>query len=538
MAGKIPQQPSTILKNLPWLPVMFAKQDISPRYSKRTFLIGLFLGIIFISALAYIQFSTPNLVGNDGYYHIKFAQLMRFDGLKPEFTWLPLTILNQREFSDHHFLYHVLLIPFTYSDLLVGAKWASVIFASLAFLSVWWLLYNQKVPYAALWTLGLLAVSGAFLYRMNIGRALSLSLAVLVLGLHWMLTGKYLRLIPLAFLYVWLYDGFPFLLILAFVYLVGSWLAERRFEWRPLVYVGVGIALGLIFNPYFPHRIIFVVRHIFPKLSDTTSVRVGSEWYPYRTSQLLENSTLAMVAFISGALALGLSGRRMRARTAVSFLAAVVFGVMLFQSRRFVEYFPAFALIFAAFAWSPIMLVSVRDQQSNETKLQAASSKLSIGSWVSSFKNWLPALVLVLVLLPGLWAALNDARSSVMDSSSYERYAGASAWLESNTPEGTHVFQTDWDDFTRLFFYNTHNTYLVGLDPTYLQLYDPKLYDLWVDITEGDVEQPSDYIYSSFASEYVLTDLNHKDFIRRAESDPGLAEVYRDQDAIIYRVLP
>jgi len=48
--------------------------------------------------------------------------------------------------------------------------------------------------------------------------------------------------------------------------------------------------------------------------------------------------------------ALGLRGERWNVRTALSFLLMALFGLMLFQSRRFIEYFPAFVLIFAAFA--------------------------------------------------------------------------------------------------------------------------------------------------------------------------------------------
>jgi hypothetical protein len=113
-------------------------------------------------------------------------------------------------------------------------------------------------------------------------------------------------------------------------------------------------------------------------------------------------------------------------------------------------------------------------------------------------------------------------------------FAGASAWLKGNTPAGSRVFQTDWDDFPRLFFYNTHNTYLIGLDPTYMQLYNAKLYDLWVDITQGDIQRPSEVIYSRFGARYVVSDLNHKDFIHQAENDSSLIEVYRDDEAVIF----
>ena len=237
---------------------------------------GFFLLVFIIAILSLIQFSTPNLVGNDGYYHIKMADLMRTEGLKPDFPWLPLTILNPGEYADHHFLFHVVMIPFTLGDLVLGAKWASVIFASFAFISIWWLLRGQQIPYAGLWTLGLLAVSEAFLYRMSMPRTQSLSLAILVLGLHFLLLKRYWYLIPLSFIYVWLYDAFPLMIVLAALYVLSVWLIERQLNFRPLVYVLVGVTFGLLINPYFPDNIIFGARHLVPKLLGEAEIRVGN----------------------------------------------------------------------------------------------------------------------------------------------------------------------------------------------------------------------------------------------------------------------
>lgn len=95
----------------------------------------------------------------------------------------------------------------------------------------------------------------------------------------------------------------------------------------------------------------------------------------------------------------------------------------------------------------------------------------------------------------------------------------------------------DWLPLTRLFFYNTHNTYTLGLDPTYMQLRDPKLYDLWVDIGKGRVERPAATVSQAFGAGYVLTDLNHKKFLREAGDDPSLVEVYHDDYATIFQVV-
>ena len=84
--------------------------------------------------------------------------------------------------------------------------------------------------------------------------------------------------------------------------------------------------------------------------------------------------------------------------------------------------------------------------------------------------------------------------------------------------------------------YNTHNTYTLGLDPTYMQLDDPALYDLWVNITRGKVDNPAQTISQTFGSEYIITDLKHTAFLDVAEADPHIEELYRDEYAVILRV--
>lgn len=492
--------------------------------------IGLALLALFVAFMVSVQFSTPNLAGNDGYYHIKIASLMRTEGLRLEFQWLPLTILNVQDFVDHHFLYHFLLIPFTLGDLVVGAKWASVLFASLAFLCVWWLLHRQKVRGAPLWALGMLIVSEAFIFRMNMPRVQSLSLAFLVLALHWTLIGKHRLLLPLAFLYVWLYDAFPLILLVTAAFAVAHWLLEGRLELRPLVYASVGIVLGLLFHPYFPENLNFLARHILPKLMDPTSVSVGSEWFPYKTTQLVENSGLALAAFMGGTMALGLHARRMNVPTATALILSIAFGFMLFQSRRFIEYFPAFVLIFAALAWSPIVRRWIDRKDDPETNRQQAPE----GS--RPWKGRVLAGLIGAIVLSGLYLNLEASRESMEGSKPYQLYGEASAWLRENTSAGALVFQTDWDDFPRLFFFNSHNTYTIGLDPTYMQLHDPDLYELWVDLTQGRTDDLSDGIQRVFGAQYVITDLKHSGFLEAAEQDTEMKDVYRDEFAAIFEI--
>jgi hypothetical protein len=473
--------------------------------------------ILFVALFAMVQFATPSLADNDGFYHMRMAWLMRQEGLKPDFVWLPLTILSPDAYYNHHFLHQVYLSLFAWGDtpesLILGAKLASTLMPALASLAVWWLLRNQNVRWATLWTVGLWAISEAFLYRMSMPRAQSASLLVLALGLHWLLQRCYWALIPLGFAYVWFYNAFPLLLLVAAVSVGSTWLTERRLEWKALLYPALGLGLGLLVNPYFPQNLTFIAQHILPKIGpEATAISVGNEWYPYSTWTLVEKSGGALAIFVLSAIGLGWRGQRMDRATLTALLLSVAFGFMLFKSRRFIEYFPAFTLMFAALSFAPLL-----------EHIQPKRRGLLLAGLVS------------LLVLP-LSATLTQAREAMQASPPATRYAAAAQWLQAHSTPGSLVFQTDWDDFPRLFFYNQSNLYTLGLDPTYMQLYDSTLYDEWVAITRGEVRQPSTAIAERFGAEFVFSDLKHGAFEKRAAADAGLKEVYRDDEAVIYTV--
>lgn len=499
----------------------------------RTLLLGAALFGLFAAMLAYVQFGTPALADNDGYYHMKMGWLMRQHGLAPEFIWLPLSILSPERFYNHHMLYQAYLGLFAGDGspqaLIIGAKLASVAMPAMAFTAIWWLLRGQQVPWAALWALGLCAISEAFLYRMSQPRAQSAALLVLALALHAMLQRRYWRLAPLGFLFVWLYNAFPLLLTMAAIYAISAWLTERELAWRPVAYAGLGVALGLLVNPYFPQNIAFILSHIGPKLSDPTATAVGNEWYPYRTLTLLENSGGALLAWVAGVFAIGWQGRRLSRAQLTAFALSLLFGYMLLQSRRFIEYFPPFALIFAALAAGPL-LRGWLERERPATPYGRSALRLF------NRPSALAMLSVAVCLLPLTLQTLPAARDLMAGSRPAETYAGASAWLRANTAPGSMVFQTDWDDFPRLFFYNSDNIYTAGLDPTYLQLYDPDLYTLWVDLTRGEVAAPGAIISERFGAQFAITDLRHTAFLREADADPSMREVYRDEYAVIYTI--
>jgi hypothetical protein len=68
------------------------------------------------------------MIDPDGFYHAEISALMsRGQLIFAEFPWMQFSTL-QTNFTDHHFLYHALLIPFVLIfPPLIGAKIATVI---------------------------------------------------------------------------------------------------------------------------------------------------------------------------------------------------------------------------------------------------------------------------------------------------------------------------------------------------------------------------------------------------------------------------
>jgi len=82
---------------------------------------------LILAVMGWIEFGGPAILDNDGYYHIRWAAMLRENWPHlPAFKALPLTTLNEQSYVDHHYLFHVLLIPFTMGDLRIGAKLAAV----------------------------------------------------------------------------------------------------------------------------------------------------------------------------------------------------------------------------------------------------------------------------------------------------------------------------------------------------------------------------------------------------------------------------
>jgi hypothetical protein len=488
----------------------------------RTLLIVGLVGAFLISAalLAYIQFAGPDLVDPDGYYHLKMAKLIRTEGIPTPFPYLPFTILDEKSYSDHHLLLHIIQIPFTFGDLRIGAKLSAVFCTALAFAVFFWLLRKYDVPYPWFWLMMLFASSHAFLYRMSMPRAPSLSLALQFIASYLILKRKFYSLALLCTIFVWTYNAFPTVAALAVIGTVVFAFTERRFEYKIILASGIGIIAGLVINPYFPRDVLFLWNHIVPKIFATKyQTSVGSEWYPYNTWILLKVAPVAIAAYVAALFVTNREEWKSDPAKLFWFLTATMYLFLTLKSRRFVEYFPPSAIVFLALA-SKNFLTDAMFEKTVKTLI----GKVGL-------------IVATIVLSLALATSVIRVREDVRESPDYKRFKSSSEWIRNNVPANAIVFNTDWDDFPMLFHFNSNNRYIVGLDADFMRLKNEKLYREYEKVTRGKIKNPADEIVNDFKSNFVVTDNDHEDFIDQADKDKRFVKRFSDEYATVYEIV-
>ena len=513
------------------------------------FLVGaIAVGIIFWK----LQFSTSAICCGDfdGYYHIKWTRELweatKSGRFPPVFPWLPLTTLNPKDYVDHHLLFHIFQIPFAaFSDARLGAKIGSALFGSVAVLSCYWLLLRYRVRYALIWLIALLACSAPFLFRMNMAKAPPFAIIYLVVAVHLFFKRKYWPLLPLALIFSWTYDLFVLLIMATVFWVITIAVTEKRFEWRPLLYVLVGCAAGMVINPYFPHNLQLLFEHIRIKLTASDfDTKVGSEWYPYDSWEFLGNSAVACIAMLAGYIAFEPSERR-RGHFPIFFLLfSTALMIMTARWKRIAEYWPPFAVLFAGFSLQPWLqgyrpyLTRLPPDVQEELKpfLDREGERVAVSN---SENNWrevlqtIGAATTALVLSIFLFFNLRSTVKEIGQSESHDYYRSGAEWMRTHILPGQIVFNTDWDDFPRLFYYDSSHYYVSGLDPSYLLDKNPDLSRLYDRITLGNEEDPGPLIRDRFGARYVFSDNAHHDFFEHARLSGWFDIVYEDTECTI-----
>ncbi len=522
------------------------------------------LGYLTVFVMAFLFFAyfqyVPVFADPDSFYHAKIAVLFRDGTFLREFTALPYTTLAQ-SFADHHFLYHLLLIPFvSVTDPLIGLKLATILFGSLLALTFYWFIRRWQVPWAFVATVILLLVS-TFTFRMNLAKASSLSVTLLLLGLATAFSYKPKLLGILAFAYVWFYGGFLLLAVCVLTFAAVSALHRRfvrredgnqllqrirallgrafrrqvkqRMNLRLAVAVLIGISLGVVINPFFPGNMKFYLDQVvrIGAVNYQKAIGVGGEWYPYGFVELVANTVLVSIPLVVAIVLFVLFFRRQSARSITLFCLWLFFLFLTLKSRRYIEYYVPFALLFAVF--------SLHDTLKNIR--WRAILKSAQQTFLQKTLGWLGAIALVTyiaILLPTV--VIRDLVTEKKDLASgfpIGVFSEESEWIRTNGQPGAVVFHSDWDEFPVLFYYNSASRYIAGLDPTFLYLADQDRYWKWANVTlgqeKGDVWS---IVRGTFDADFVFVERGHTPMKRLIDADSRFSLAYEGPDAFVYTV--
>lgn len=480
--------------------------------------------IIFFASVALFAWleSSYTFIDPDSFYHARFSQLMSKQGIITNFSWQQATVLKNY-FTDHHLLYHLLLVPLNYFfNPAIAIKIGSVLLNSFFIVLFAWYLQKKKIKYYGIYV-ALLMTAVPFLIRLSAPKASPLALILLLLGIYCSEQKKYLFLILISFLYVWSHGGFILLLIIGII-----------FSWKSLWPIIAGFAAGLIINPYFPKNILFYWQQVVQIgiVNYQGDFEVGAEWYHYSLPNLMGNThlvwiplVLALVVFIAYFKQQSRNNRQWSAIFILFFLATL-------RSRRFVEYFVPATII-----WSALVM---------NWYVQSVHFKKMYHSFLLSWQKrkfwWSLLIIYMLIVIPfgairGLWLVKQEQEHGIAISS----FQSASEYLSAHSAPHSIVFNGQWDEWPILFYHNINNDYLVGLDPTFMYKYDTRLFNLWQEIRSGKINSNiAQVINDNFHCRYIFinnenegTKLFHAYMMR----DTNIKQIYSDKGASIYEII-
>lgn len=509
----------------------------------------------------------PTFADPDSFYHAKIAGLMLAGGPVRYFPWLPFSSLATA-FADHHFLYHAALAPFVaVFGGLPGTKIAAVVFAALAITAFYAALRAYAVRLPAVFALAA-ATCGVFMFRITLAKAAAPALIIVFLTLIAWRRSRPVWLFILSWLFVWTHGAWPITVVIAAAFLATRLFVRHKTEdlrpkpsspvsrlWSPVsrlwssvpelrcaFAVLAGLAAGLIINPFFPYNLYFYWQQIFQiaVVNYYGQVNIGTEWYPYTLAELFRN---AAAVFLVLAVEVGLMcavmfwGRtgtvrreelRPRPEERAGFAAiavlAVFFLAMALRQRRHAEYFVPFAFFAEALLltglWPFLTELFRRARNSGDRWLH-----LGVGLFFAYLIMFFPLL------------AARDAWHIQMINNvgrPWTKLERAADWLRANLPEGETVFISDWSDFPPLFYRDDTHRYVIGLDPTFLYLYDQEKYRRYDDIVTGRLGAPGALISRTFGARAAVVERENEALVNGLLSDHRARAVYEDDEVIVF----
>lgn len=526
--------------------------------------------LFFVSLFSAIYFSVPKIISlDDPLFYIKYSQMIRDNGFSVinNFHWIYFA--DNTRFGMLYSLFNFILIPFTYFPVLwLGIKFFAVIAGSLVMFLIYWWLKKLKIIYPFFILLFLWAIApDSFVFRILYTRPFVIMMMIVLLEIYCLWKKKYLLILLLAFLHIFDHGNTFYLpIFFALTFLVFEYLHTRKFDYKLLIASVFGTLFGMMILPNFPQnffimfKVVFNIYEAVLKKSEVF-IGVGAENYGINILDFIYKNYIfigVLIAILLLRIIYYIYQIKLKSteNERLNFFNLDKNLLILNDVLFFINLISFLGFIFTRRVsdfWLPLLFIYIV----LNFKILYPLFKVNIDEKYKLIIAKASKIILIILIFYLTVARAMNFNFIIAKASSPEILKDSAEWLNSNTKEGEIIFLDNWSYFPNLFYYNTKNYYIMGMEPRFLYDYDEELYLYWYNIVfkgfpcnQVDCKIWSDRIENKdpeeaikildkdialiirdkFKSNYILTSGTGGNFYVILKKSEYFSEVYRDPE--------
>lgn len=408
----------------------------------------------------FLHFGSNKISDPDIFYHFAHADIYKNSGiLRSDFPWLPYSAIGKYS-ADIWYGFHLTLLPFAFLQNHVWGMRLAGIFITFIFLILFYFACSiLKITPRFFWPFFAIFSSPFFLYHIAMARPHVLSLGLNILLFAFLalenIWGVFFAVFASTFLHLSLFW--------ASFFIFGVWalikiLNERKIPAKEGLVLIAGILAGWVLrpNPWGAAKLAYIqtVGLAIEKLK-SVPLHFGSELFPL--GSLVFNYFwlffavwfLAIIIFFRALFKCSILMERQKTIIWASLALSFTFFLMtVFLAQRSFDFWVSFGVLFIGLIYT--------------CRLYVRNFMIYLGIFILIFSAGYSVYQRNLILNSIGWET--------------ERFQTAGDWLKNNSQAGYVVFNVSWDYFPEIFFWNSQNFYISGMDPIFQYTISPKLY--------------------------------------------------------------
>jgi hypothetical protein len=429
---------------------------------------------------AYLHLRLSGIPDRDALYHFRHGSLYAQHGpFYAEFPWTTYSAISTLK-ADIWYGFHLLLAPFAlFDDSIQGVKLAGVFCLSSLLILLYGAMRMTRMRLPFLWPFVIVAFTPFSLYRLLMTRPHVVTMGLTAMLLACAVSGSLAGIVLMSFAICFVHLGFFWIIpvVLGPLVLVRR-ATEESWAWRETGAALIGGLAGWLLRP---HPIgaaklayVQIVELALEKQKGLELLfgsdlrrgldamqQLGSEFVLHFGPGIAMFAAAALIVIMASASGAKLRPRQWTLLWSVLALSAVELAVMMQFSIRAVDLW----IVFAGMLLAATCTFLLHPRAAAETGFGGPRS--------------LAAAIIAGLLLIGFMATrVGLEHSGKMQTATYsaDRLKGAAEWLADESTPGEIVFHSHWDLFPDLFFWNTKNRYIGGMDPIFQYSFDRDLY--------------------------------------------------------------